>query len=108
MIYCTANDDEFKNYLKKIEPIEQEFHPDKFDCDDFALIMSAHIKLVVAAQNLLPHGLAFGEIVVRNSLSGSVHQLNVLIHDVLTFSFFEPQGKIFVDGKNYKPFFVRI
>ena len=83
-----------------------EFNSANFDCDDFSLLMHARMKLI--ASKFLKYGISFGEITVRHSISKEVHNLNILITDDRKAELFEPQGKIFVDGQNMNPFFVRI
>lgn len=105
--YTAPNMEEFKEIIEEIKPITIKFKQELFDCDDYALVMAAFVKLKAAVK--FHKGIAFGEITVRNTmLAGEVHSLNVLITEDKKMHYYEPQGKTFVDGQNYKPFFVRI
>jgi hypothetical protein len=103
--YCAPSKQEFGAVLKEVAPIELQFRDELFDCEDFALVMSAFVRMKAAL--VFPKAIAFGEVTVKKA-SGEVHTLNILITDKHEVLYFEPQAKIFVDGRNYKPFFVRI
>jgi len=104
--YVALSVDEFKKVLQTVEPITTQFKDELFDCDDYAHVTSAFVKLKAAAK--YPRSIAFGEITVKHSMSKEVHSLNFMVDDKEKVHYFEPQGRIFVDGDNYKPFFVRI
>jgi hypothetical protein len=103
--YAAVDVETFLNYYSKIEEMP-EFDFNKFDCDDFSLLTHARIKLIASKD--LPHSIAFGEITVRREDIGDVHNLNVLISDDSKALLYEPQGEIFIDGANMKPFFLRM
>jgi hypothetical protein len=104
--YCALTIKEFESVVKEIEPITVQFKDELFDCDDYALVTSAFMKLKAAA--LYPRSISFGEITIKHSLTGEVHSLNFLVTEDEKLHYWEPQGQLFVNGDNYKPFFVRI
>jgi hypothetical protein len=104
--YSAPSLKEFKKIINKVDPITIQFEEELFDCEDYALVMSAFVKMKAASQ--FPKSISFGEVTVRDTMSREVHTLNILITEDEEMLYFEPQGKLFVDGQNYKPFFVRI
>ena len=83
-----------------------QFKTELFDCEDFAHVTSAFVKLKAA--NKYPKGIAFGEITIKHTVSKEIHSLNFLITENEKMYYYEPQGNLFVNGKNYKPFYARI
>jgi hypothetical protein len=104
-LYVAVDEDRFKLILEDVKTIERSFDKNVFDCDDFSHVTSAFIKL--AASAIFKHGIAFGEVAVRQ-MWGGVHCLNVLITPNEKVRLFEPQSREFIDGQVMKPFFVRI
>ena len=104
--YAAPSLEEFNKIIEKVEPITIQFQEELFDCEDYALVMSAFVRLKAAPQ--FPKSISFGEVTTKNTLTGEVHTLNILITEDEEMLYFEPQGKVFVDGQNYEPFFVRI
>lgn len=105
--YCAVGKEEFENnILPAVNVITTQFKDELFDCDDYAHVTSAFVKLVVA--KLYPKSATFGEIAIKHAISKEVHSLNFLVTEDDGFHYFEPQGRIFVNGKNYKPFFVKV
>ena len=90
----------------EIEPINMQFKTELFDCEDFAHVISAFVKLKAAKK--YPKGVTFTEITIKHILAKNVHSLNCLITEDEKALYFEPQGMLFVNGKNYKPFYARI
>lgn len=104
--FCALNEEEFKKLLDEVKWAKVPFVRELFDCEDFAHVTSAFIKLKAAKK--YEKGVAFGEITVRHSLTKQIHTLNFLVTEDLEAHYFEPQAEIFVNGKNYEPFYARI
>ena len=104
--YSAPSLEEFNKTIEKVEPITIQFQEELFDCEDYALVMSAFVKMKAVSQ--FPKSISFGEVTTKNTLTGEIHTLNILITEDEEVLYFEPQGKVFVDGQNYEPFFVRI
>lgn len=93
--------------LKGIDVYKNQFKNELFDCDDFALVVNAFVKLEVAKLSL-PHNLAFGEAAMMHPRIG-VHNQNVFITEDFEVKLFEPQAnKIILPGKGEIVFYVRI
>ena len=103
--YCAVNKDEFEDILKDIEPIRVEYKTELFDCEDYAHVISAFVKLKAASS--YPFGIAFGEITGRDSVFGNIHTLNFLITEDKNAIYFEPMDMKFIEDK-YDPFYARI
>jgi hypothetical protein len=107
--YCALSKEEFDELRKTVEPITAEYKAELFDCEDFAHVMSAFIKLTaLAVHNVYVKGIAFGEITIRHTVSKEIHTLNFLVTEDKEAFYFEPQSQIFVNGKNYEPIYARI
>jgi hypothetical protein len=104
--YCALTIEEYEDILKEIQPINVQFKAELFDCEDFAHVTSAFVKLKAASK--YPKGVAFGEITIKHTVSKEIHSLNFLVTEDEEMHYYEPQGSLFVNGENYKPFFVRI
>ena len=105
--YCGISVQKFEDIVRQLAPIEAQFAAELFDCEDFAHVFSALVKLQVTGMHY-PKGIAFGEVTVRHTIAKEVHTLNFLIDDKLRPHYYEPQGKLFVNGENFKPFYARI
>ena len=105
--YCAVNKDEFKDILKEVEPIKVKYQAELFDCEDYAHVLSAFVKLKAASS--YSYGIAFGEITGRDTLLGNIHTLNFLITESEEAFYFEPMDMEFVEEKDkYSPFYARI
>jgi hypothetical protein len=105
--FCGLSKVEFEELLKELNPINAVFKEELFDCEDFAHVLSAMVKLT-ALKKRYERGIAFGEITIRHLVTNNIHSLNFLVTEDLEALYFEPQGRLFVNGKNYKPFYARI
>lgn len=103
--YCAIGKNEFEDLRKEIEPINMQFKTELFDCEDFAHVTSAFIKLKAA--NKYPKGVAFGEVTTRNNQTKEIHTLNFLITENEKAYYFEPQTMEFIVD-DLEPFYARI
>jgi len=103
--YCVGSKEWYEDVLNRVPPIDVPFKEEVFDCEDFAMAMTVFVKMEVASE--LSHSLAFGEALVDGARP-TPHTLNILITDKMEVLFYEPQVRQFVDGRDFKPFFVRI
>jgi len=93
--------------LKGIDVYKRQFKDELFDCDDFALVTNAFVKLKVASLQF-PHNWAFGECSLMYS-DGEIHNQNIFISENLEVRLFEPQtNKIILPGKGETVFYVRM
>lgn len=106
--YCALSEDEFDDLVKEIEPVNMQFKVELFDCEDFAHVTSAFIKLKAAVK--YPKGVAFGEITTRHLITKEIHTLNFVCFEDGTVRYYEPQGQVFIDNgaSYYEPFYARI
>ena len=105
--FCAISKDEFDELLDSINPMLPQFEEELFDCEDFAHVLSALVK-VKAREKKYDYGVAFGEITTRHNLTKEIHTLNFLVTDNLDAFYYEPQAYQFVNGENYEPFYARI
>lgn len=83
------------------------FSDEKFDCDDFALVTNAFVKLKIAAMELLHNG-AIGEASMIHPIKG-IHNQNIFITDDLKVKLYEPQAdQIIEPGQGESIFYVRM
>ena len=104
MQYCAISQDEFENVLQTIEPIKKRFREEGFDCEDFAHVLGARVRLA----NNYEKNIAFGEITIRHNITRRIHTLNFLITNIFDALYFDPQAMGFVNGENFNPFYARI
>ena len=109
---------EIENILKEVTEIINEvsekyfgkkmiFSDEKFDCDDFALVTNAFVKLQIAAMELLHNG-AIGEVSMIYPTK-VIHNQNIFITDDLKVKLYEPQAaKIIEPGQGESIFYVRM
>lgn len=105
MIYTAIDIEKFESI---VEPVIQKFHPGKFDCDKFAMVLHAKIVTKISDDDSFSQTITFGQIMMKHIISEEIHAINILITPDEKINLFEPQGGYFVNGKNLKPFFVRI
>lgn len=112
--YIGLSKKEFGEVLSSIapiyNPIRDKYGEEVFDCEDFAHVLSAFVKLEALLKKY-KYGIAFGEITTRQLDNRKIiHTLNYLITDNLEAYYFEPQAGIFLDEgeKLYEPFYARI
>ena len=109
---------EIENILKEVTEIINEvsekyfekkmiFSDEKFDCDDFALVTNAFVKLKIATMELLHNG-AIGEASMIHPIKG-IHNQNIFVTDDLKVKLYEPQAaKIIEPGQGESIFYVRM
>ena len=68
------------------------FRYEVFDCDDFALITHAFVKLSIGKNKDYKYNVAFGEALIRSPGEGT-HVLNLFIADDESIWFFDAQLK---------------
>ena len=84
-----------------------QFQDETFDCDDFALVMNAYMKIEIASMNLSHNG-AFGEASMIHSTMG-IHNQNIFITDDLKVKLYEPQSDRTIEpGQGETIFYVRM
>ena len=83
------------------------FKNEVFDCDDFALVTNAMVKLETAKLKL-KYPWAFGEAaMIQTDLT--IHNQNILITEDLRVKLYEPQtGEFFEPGEGENLFYVRM
>jgi len=66
------------------------FRYEVFDCDDFALVAHAFVKLTIGKKKEYKYNVAFGEALIQSPGEGT-HVLNLFIADDETIWFFDAQ-----------------
>jgi len=92
--------------LKGISVYKQQFKDELFDCDDYALVANAFIKLEVAKLKL-DHNCVFGEAAMVHPEIG-IHNQNVYITEDFKIKLFEPQANKTILPNGETVFYVRI
>ena len=99
--------EQINSILKGIDIYKKQFKNELFDCDDFALVTNAFVKLKVAELQF-PHNWAFGEVSMMHPEIG-IHNQNIFITEDFEIKLFEPQAnKIILPNKGEIVFYVRI
>ena len=98
---------EIKDLLQNSAIRNEIFKEELFDCDDFALVTNAMVKLETAKLKL-KYPWAFGEAaMIQTDLI--IHNQNILITDDLRVKLYEPQtGEFFEPGEGENLFYVRM
>jgi len=92
--------------LKGIEVHKKQFKEQLFDCDDFALVSNAFVKLKVAELNF-PYNWAFGEVFLVDPERGT-HNQNIFITEDFKVMLYEPQNNEIIIPTEEIVFYVRI
>ena len=85
------SDEQVDKILQGISVYEQRFKVELFDCDDFALVANAFVKLETS-QAALSHPWAFGECSFVHPERGA-HNQNIFITEGLKVKLYEPQNQ---------------
>jgi len=99
-------DKQVEEVLKEIEVYKKQFKDQLFDCDDFALVANAFVKLRIAERNL-PYNWAFGEVSLVNPERGT-HNQNIFITEDFKAKLYEPQNSEITLPGGEIVFYVRI
>ena len=91
--------------LQGITVYKKQFKDELFDCDDFALVAHAFVKLK-SAELLLPNSWAFGEVSLFYPQKG-IHNQNIYITEDLKVKLFEPQTNITTNPNQEIAFYAR-
>ena len=96
-----------KEILQKSAIHNEIFKDELFDCDDFALVINARIKMETAKLKL-KYPWAFGEAAMIQA-DLIIHNQNILITDNLCVKLYEPQTGAFIEpGQGENLFYVRM
>lgn len=92
--------------LEGVDAFKNTYKDELFDCDDFALVANAFVKLK-SVELGLPNSWAFGEVSLVHPEKG-VHNQNIYITEDFKIKLFEPQNNQSTDHNNETVFYVRI
>ena len=99
-------DNQVNIILEGIDVYKQQFKNELFDCDDFALVANAFVK-IKGSELCLSYSWAFGEASIYYPEKG-IHNQNIFITEDFEIRLFEPQKNEITLPDNETVFYVRI
>ena len=79
-MYTAISGGDFEKILNNLQPINQQFNKNKFDCDKFALVTQALVSLATSKDENLTYDVIFGQIILKHNISKEVHAINIFIN----------------------------
>ena len=84
-------DEQVDEILKAIDAYKNQYKSDVFECEEFALVAHAFVKLKTSELNL-PYNWTFGECSLVHPRKGA-HNQNIFITEDLKVKLYEPQNQ---------------